>query len=153
MIISKDLTIPAIKESAVKVCCYTLIFLLAATPCFSQMDTTAALADTMIANQYVNKAKTLAAKARFDSSTIYYEKANRIYEQAIAHTADSSLWQKYITSLTNIGVNYYRKGEYRQSLEQLQRALMLGSKKFRATHVAVLNILSHLGIIHYYQGD
>ena len=136
-----------------RACYFILIFLIAASPCFPQIDSTATLADTMIANQYVNKAKTLAAQARFDSSTIYYEKANQIYEQLTAHSADSLLWHKYLTSLTNIGINHYRKGNYQQSLEQLQKALALGLIKFDAKHVEVVNMSSQLGIVYYYLGD
>lgn len=144
---------PAIKELTVRAHYLSLIFLIAAIPCFSQMDSTAMRADTTLANQYVDKAKTLAAKAQFDSSTSYYEKACQIYEQAAAQSADSSLWQKYLSSLTNIGVNHYRKGNYQQSLEQLQQALALGLEKFGEKHVAVVNIYSQLGIVHYYQGN
>ena len=136
-----------------RACNFTLIFLIAASPCFSQMDSTATVPDTSLASHYFRQAKTLAARARFDSSTIYYEKANQIYEQLTAHSADSALWQTYLTSLTNIGINHYRKGNYQQSLEQLQKALTLGLKKFGARHVAVVDISSHLGIVHFYLGN
>ncbi len=79
-----------------KACHFALIFfLIAATPCFSQLDSTATLADTTLANQYFRRAKVLAGKAQFDSSTFYYEKANQIYESAPPHDADSLIWQKY----------------------------------------------------------
>ncbi|MDZ7391611.1 MAG: tetratricopeptide repeat protein [candidate division KSB1 bacterium] len=141
------------EESAVTPLYLIIILSFLAAPCFSQIDAVATLADTAIACQYTQKAKTFAQKAQFDSSGFYHEKALAIYGPISQHFSTPRLWKNYVDALMDIALSFYKQADYRRSLERLQEALAIGLEHLGENHEAVIQVYNMLGMVYYSKAD
>jgi tetratricopeptide (TPR) repeat protein len=89
---------------------------------YSQNDANTTPSDTATANRYFQQAEKFFEEAQYDSSIIYSEKANLIYEK-------EKVWGKYIQCLNTIGKNYCNKVQYDRALNYFNRSLTIGLEK------------------------
>ncbi|MDN5217182.1 CHAT domain-containing protein [Fulvivirgaceae bacterium BMA12] len=102
--------------------------------------------DTLLADQYLAKARASSAKARYNEAISYFQKAAPIYRQA-------GLWTKNITCLDLMADCYRRTGEFDTALEIGMEALQAVEKKLGSNTLNEAKVLNTVGIIHDYKGD
>ena len=103
-------------------------------------------ADTSFADVFVKKAKAFQQKSQYDSSISYFEKAKVLYEQSRA-------WDKYVRSLTKIGENLIKKGDFEKASSVLNDALHIGLQELGEKHLTLTETHLHLGHLHRFKGN
>jgi len=110
------------------------------------------LADTVIANEYLSKAKILAEKAKYDSSNIYYNYAVKIFKQLAEQNSEMNLWMPVVYASNAIGWNVMMLGKYDSSLTLLEMNLELGKSKLGKIHSEVAQTYNNMGTVYWYDG-
>jgi tetratricopeptide (TPR) repeat protein len=126
--------------------------LLLAEASMAQVNTSAAVEDTALANQYFIKAEQFAEESDYDSSTFYFEKACVIYGSVAAQHNVVEIWLKHIQCYNGIGDNLWKKGEYNEALRVLQKAMELALNKLGRNHRHTAYCYNDVGVI-YNKGD
>ncbi len=85
-------------------------------------------ADTVIANNYIEKAKILAKVRNFDSSTIYYIKASQLFYKYFQSTkelshSDTALVYRYVDCQNQVGIDLQTLQLYDSSISILKQAI------------------------------
>ncbi len=102
--------------------------------------------DTLLADQYLAKARASFAKARYNEAISDFQKAAPIYRR-------TGLWTKNITCLDLMADCYRRTGEFEKALEVGIEALETVQKKLGTNTLNEAKVLNTVGIIHDYKGD
>jgi len=86
-------------------------------------------ADTTLANEYFVRASQFSKESKFDSSTIYFRKASKIFRN-LARKSDAKVhWVNFVKCHNNIARNYRINGEFEEALQTLDEALRIGRLK------------------------
>jgi CHAT domain-containing protein len=128
---------------------FTLFILLSNTQqqhISSQTENKIALLDTIIANEYFNKAEKLYKDAQYDSSTFYFDKASVIYEK-------EKEYEKYSKCYYKIGNNFKKKGEYKSALRYLNKSLDIGLNKLDSNNLVIAQNYHNIGNIYFIRSE
>ncbi len=116
-----------------------MIFLWIGSPVYATIQkSTPPDRDTMLVNVYIEKALLFKDSAQYDSSTIYFEKAELIYER-------TGLWDKWVAAGNEIGDNYFELSKFEKALSQWQQVLSLGHKHLGEEHKEIATSHFYLG--------
>ena len=132
-----------------------VFFCLAATltgKSFAQDEKVYSLSDTLLANEYLDKAKELSEKAKYDSSNIYYNYAVKIFKQLVEENSNLDLWMPVVYASNAIGWNVMMLGKYDSSLTLLEMNLELGKSKLGKIHPEVAQTYNNVGTVYWYDG-
>lgn len=98
------------------------------------------LGDTLVANQYLQRANYLYLADEFDSLAILATEASRIYEEA-------QVWQDYVAAQLLVAKNEYLKGEIESTEDLLNNTLTLSQQKLGEKHPATARVMIDKGIL------
>ncbi len=104
------------------------------------------ITDTTLAHQYFAKAEQLAAGAKYDSSSFYYEKAITLYEK---NGKSLQVAQTY----HNLGNLFMGKNDTEQALSYFNRALVIRLQSLGAEHLEVAKSYNNIGVAYQLKGD
>jgi CHAT domain-containing protein/tetratricopeptide (TPR) repeat protein len=136
-----------------------LIFIIVfAKASFAQIDNNDAaknytVADTVIANEWINKAKELSEKAKYDSSNIVYENAIVLYKQLAEKNSEKKYWEAAVFALNSVGWNLLMEGANDSALTSLMRTLDLGLSKLGKNNKEVAQSYNNIGTVYWYDGE
>lgn len=104
------------------------------------------LSDTLLANEYTEKAHAFFNGANYDSALSYYEQAARIYR-------DYRVWDKYIKSLNGAGVQIRELKNYPKALGLVDSTYQIALEKLPPNHVQIGNCFNNYKSIYALMGD
>ncbi len=135
-----------------------LSFLLAVEVSFAQDKITDAIknytsADTVIANEWLNKGKALSDDAKYDSSNIYFGNALEIYKQLAEKSSDTKYWETVVFASNSVGWNLLMKGDNDSALSLLMKTLELGISKLGENNKEVAQSYNNIGTVYWYNGE
>ncbi|MDN5200648.1 CHAT domain-containing protein [Fulvivirgaceae bacterium BMA10] len=111
---------------------------------FAQNDIS--LTDTLLANQYFERGRSLMGNANYDSAIFYFQKASPIYQY-------NKLWLKEINCLDYIADTYRQAGKFDEALKVGNEALEMVHEKIGKGNLKEAEVLNTVGIIYDYKGD
>ena len=110
------------------------------------------LQDITLADEYINKGKTLF-KTQFDSSYFYYGKAREIYEEVSKQIDQEKIWMNIILCSNMQGWILKDQGKYETSIQHFLFAIEIGLKKLGENHVWVASSYNNLGSVYSKKGN
>lgn len=135
-----------------------LCVLFAAQILFAQIDkrnTTKSytLADTVIANEWLNKGKELLDKAKYDSSITLFQKSIEVYKNLLEQNDEQKLWIKYLQAKNSVGYILCLLGKYDESFKYLTETRTLCIEKLGENNLTAAQIYQSSGIYYDYTED
>ena len=110
------------------------------------------LQDTILANEYIDKGKTLF-ETQYDSSYFYYGKAKEIYEELSKQYDQENIWVNLIQCSNMQGWILKVKGKYEASIQHFLYAIEIGLRKLGENHRWVASSYNNLGSVYSEKGD
>lgn len=100
--------------------------------------TTQVHADTILANQYFNRAVQYSKLNQFDSAQAFFEQALNMYIEV-------EDWSGIVRTHNGLGYNFRDQGQFDRAMEHLGHALEMGLEKLGASHHEVALTYFHIG--------
>ena len=115
-------------------------------------NSTISLQDTILANEYLDKGKTLF-ETQYDSSYFYYGKAKEIYEELSKQYDQEKIWVNLILCSNMQGWILKVQGKYEASIQHFLYAIEIGLRKLGENHRWVASSYNNLGSVYSQKGD
>jgi CHAT domain-containing protein/Tfp pilus assembly protein PilF len=111
------------------------------------------LSDTLRGIEYFKTGKEYLGKAKYDSSIIAYQEAEKIYGELLKQNDNYNLWLKYIQAKNYIGYNLCYLSKYDNALDYLTEARNLCFEHLGEESLTTGQIYQSNGIYYDFTGD
>lgn len=125
----------------------TIVFFLATFNVRGQ-NSSGSLADTVLADQFLNEMRSLIQESKWTEAEVKGEQARAIYESLLGEECRQmgDVWH-------HMGKIYSAQGDFDRAMEYFHKAFDIRFKTLGENHPDVAHSLNNMGICYYYKGD